>query len=56
MILVQGLRLGSWWWHRGGHPLTRGLRRGVRERELGLHLFPKLFLVVELPNTNNWTN
>jgi hypothetical protein len=26
------------------------------ERELGLHLFPKLILVVELPNTNNWTN
>jgi hypothetical protein len=23
------------------------------ERELGLHLFPKLILVVELPNTNN---
>jgi hypothetical protein len=28
----------------------------VLERELGLHLFPKLILVVELPNTNNWTN
>jgi hypothetical protein len=26
------------------------------ERELGLHLFTKLILVVELPNTNNWTN
>jgi hypothetical protein len=26
------------------------------ERELGLHLFPKLIFVVELPNTNNWTN
>jgi hypothetical protein len=26
------------------------------ERELGLYLFPKLILVVELPNTNNWTN
>jgi hypothetical protein len=26
------------------------------ERELGLHLFPILILVVELPNTNNWTN
>jgi hypothetical protein len=26
------------------------------ERELGLHLFPKLILVVELPNTNIWTN
>ena len=26
------------------------------ERELGLHLFPELILVVELPNTNNWTN
>jgi hypothetical protein len=25
----------------------------LSERELGLHLFPKLFLVVELPNTNN---
>jgi hypothetical protein len=24
------------------------------EREIGLHLF--LILVVELPNTNNWTN
>ena len=29
---------------------------GHAERELGLHLFPKLILVVELPNTNNWTN
>jgi hypothetical protein len=28
----------------------------IPERELGLHLFPKLILVVELPNTNNWTN
>jgi hypothetical protein len=28
----------------------------IVERELGLHLFPKLILVVELPNTNNWTN
>jgi hypothetical protein len=26
------------------------------ERELGLHLVPKLILMVELPNTNNWTN
>jgi hypothetical protein len=26
------------------------------ERELGLHLVPKLILVVELPNTNKWTN
>jgi hypothetical protein len=26
------------------------------ERELGLHLVPKMILVVELPNTNNWTN
>jgi hypothetical protein len=26
------------------------------ERELGLHLFHELILVVELPNTNNWTN
>jgi hypothetical protein len=26
------------------------------ERELGLHLFPKMILVVELPNTNSWTN
>jgi hypothetical protein len=26
------------------------------ERKLGLHLFPKLILVVELPNTNNWTS
>jgi hypothetical protein len=26
------------------------------ERELDLHLFPKLILVVELSNTNNWTN
>jgi hypothetical protein len=25
---------------------------GISERELGLHLFPKLILVVELPNTN----
>jgi hypothetical protein len=30
-------------------------RRGL-ERELGLHLVPKIILVVELPNTNNWTN
>jgi hypothetical protein len=29
---------------------------GAVERELGLHLFPKMILVVELPNTNNWTN
>jgi hypothetical protein len=29
---------------------------GTGERELGLHLFPKMILVVELPNTNNWTN
>jgi hypothetical protein len=28
----------------------------IAERELGLHLFPILILVVELPNTNNWTN
>jgi hypothetical protein len=28
----------------------------VCERELGLHLIPKIILVVELPNTNNWTN
>jgi hypothetical protein len=28
----------------------------IIERELGLHLFPILILVVELPNTNNWTN
>jgi hypothetical protein len=26
------------------------------ERELDLHLFSKLILVVELPNTNYWTN
>jgi hypothetical protein len=26
------------------------------ERELGLHLFSQLILVVELPNKNNWTN
>jgi hypothetical protein len=26
------------------------------ERELGLHLFSYFILVVELPNTNNWTN
>jgi hypothetical protein len=26
------------------------------ERELGLHLFSLLILVVQLPNTNNWTN
>jgi hypothetical protein len=31
-------------------------RRCKTERELGLHLFPKMILVVELPNTNNWTN
>jgi hypothetical protein len=31
-------------------------KKGEIERELGLHLFPKLILVVELPNTNNWTN
>jgi hypothetical protein len=31
-------------------------RGSVSERELGLHLFPKRILVVELPNTNNWTN
>jgi hypothetical protein len=29
------------------------LRGYIFERELGLHLFPKLILVVELPNTNN---
>jgi hypothetical protein len=29
---------------------------GPGERELGLHLFPKLFLVVQLPNTNIWIN
>jgi hypothetical protein len=28
----------------------------LSERELGLHLFPKQILVVELPNTNIWTN
>jgi hypothetical protein len=27
-------------------------KKGEIERELGLHLFPKLILVVELPNTN----
>jgi hypothetical protein len=32
------------------------LGHGGVERELGLHLFPILILVVELPNTNNWTN
>jgi hypothetical protein len=31
-------------------------KKGEIERELGLHLFPKLILVVELSNTNNWTN
>jgi hypothetical protein len=31
-------------------------KKGEIERELGLHLFPKLILVVELPNTNIWTN
>jgi hypothetical protein len=30
--------------------------RSPSERKLGLHLFPILILVVELPNTNNWTN
>jgi hypothetical protein len=31
-------------------------KKGEIERELGLYLFPKLILVVELPNTNIWTN
>jgi hypothetical protein len=31
-------------------------KKGEIERELGLHLFPKLILVVELPKTNIWTN
>jgi hypothetical protein len=31
-------------------------KKGEIERELGLHLFSELILVVELPNTNNWTN
>jgi hypothetical protein len=41
-----------------GEPAALGTRqrRTAIERELGLHLFPKLILVVELPNTNNWTN
>ena len=30
-------------------------KKGEIEREIGLHLF-LLILVVELPNTNNWTN
>jgi hypothetical protein len=60
-------RLGptAWARARGPSPPARGrpspvARRPtlglVSERELGLHLFPKLILVVELPNTNNWTN
>jgi hypothetical protein len=28
----------------------------VSEREIGLKPFPKMILVVEMPNTNNWTN
>jgi hypothetical protein len=31
-------------------------RKDESERESGLHLVPKIILVVELPNTNNWTN
>jgi hypothetical protein len=49
---------------RGRGPFRNGARAEVIatagessvERELGLHLFPKLILVVKLPNTNNWTN
>jgi hypothetical protein len=37
-------------------PVRQPRHQAVGERELGLHLFPKLILVVELPNTNNWTN
>jgi hypothetical protein len=29
-------------------------KKGEIERELGLHLFPKIILMVELPNTNHW--
>jgi hypothetical protein len=41
---------------RVGRDAAAGCASGRTERELGLHLFPKLILVVELPNTNIWTN
>jgi hypothetical protein len=62
-LLALGICGLHWWW--GWRLLPRCLRlacrsnrncRMVTERELGLHLVPKLILVVELPNTNNWTN
>jgi hypothetical protein len=31
-------------------------KKGEIEREIGLKPFPKMILVVEMPNTNNWTN
>jgi hypothetical protein len=45
-------------WGRGRGPCRSSVCPEViaAERELGLHLFPKLILVVELPNTNIWTN
>jgi hypothetical protein len=36
--------------------LSAAVFNRIIERELGLHLFSYLILVVELPNTNNWTN
>jgi hypothetical protein len=40
----------------GVHHPHKNIMTTDSERELGLHLFPKLILVVELPNTNIWTN
>jgi hypothetical protein len=37
----------------GTEEVSRGVAVVSTERELGLHIFPKLILVVELPNTNN---
>jgi transposase InsO family protein len=43
-------------WSEAANTACHAINRVYLERELGLHLFPKLILVVELPNTNNWTN